>query len=78
MRQEGTEDMPSRALAMATGPGHVEPTKTMAMERPAHRLKEAVHAMPTEAGKPTDAGKIVWTEIDEAPALATYSLLPVI
>ena len=23
-------------------------------------------------------GKIVWTEIDEAPALATYSLLPII
>ena len=22
--------------------------------------------------------KIIWTEIDEAPALATYSLLPVI
>src|SRR4249919_430626 len=27
---------------------------------------------------PTGAGKIVWTEIDEAPALATYSLLPII
>src|SRR2546429_3923514 len=27
---------------------------------------------------PTDAGKIIWTEIDEAPALATYSLLPII
>jgi isocitrate dehydrogenase len=24
------------------------------------------------------AGKIVWTEVDEAPALATYSLLPII
>ena len=24
------------------------------------------------------AGKIIWTEIDEAPALATYSLLPII
>ena len=23
-------------------------------------------------------GKIIWTEIDEAPALATYSLLPII
>ena len=22
--------------------------------------------------------KIIWTEIDEAPALATYSLLPII
>ena len=27
---------------------------------------------------PTDPGKIVWTDIDEAPALATYSLLPII
>src|SRR5499425_3716535 len=27
---------------------------------------------------PTAAGKIVWTEIDEAPALATYSLLPIV
>src|SRR5881396_110255 len=27
---------------------------------------------------PTDAGKIIWTDIDEAPALATYSLLPII
>src|SRR5258705_4718979 len=27
---------------------------------------------------PTDPGKIIWTEIDEAPALATYSLLPII
>src|SRR5438067_2166949 len=26
----------------------------------------------------TAAGKIIWTEIDEAPALATYSLLPII
>ena len=26
----------------------------------------------------TDPGKIVWTEIDEAPALATYSLLPIV
>jgi len=33
--------------------------------------KEVVLAM-------ADAGKIVWTEIDEAPALATYSLLPII
>src|SRR5260370_26280518 len=27
---------------------------------------------------PTDPGKIIWTEVDEAPALATYSLLPII
>ena len=27
---------------------------------------------------PTDSGKIIWTEIDEAPALATYSLLPIV
>jgi isocitrate dehydrogenase len=27
---------------------------------------------------PTAPGKIIWTEIDEAPALATYSLLPII
>jgi isocitrate dehydrogenase len=27
---------------------------------------------------PTTAGSIIWTEIDEAPALATYSLLPII
>src|SRR5215467_5716397 len=27
---------------------------------------------------PSDPGKIIWTEIDEAPALATYSLLPII
>jgi isocitrate dehydrogenase len=27
---------------------------------------------------PTAPGKITWTEIDEAPALATYSLLPII
>src|SRR5436190_8637712 len=27
---------------------------------------------------PTDAGKIIWTDIDEAPALATYSLLPIV
>src|SRR5438552_10810876 len=27
---------------------------------------------------PTDSGKIIWTEIDEAPALATHSLLPII
>ena len=27
---------------------------------------------------PTDSGKIVWTEIDEAPALATFSLLPIV
>jgi isocitrate dehydrogenase len=27
---------------------------------------------------PTNPGKIIWTEIDEAPALATYSLLPII
>ncbi len=27
---------------------------------------------------PTDPGKIIWTEIDEAPALATQSLLPII
>src|SRR5262245_18038410 len=27
---------------------------------------------------PTDPGKIIWTEIDEAPALATYSLLHII
>src|SRR5881296_3844649 len=27
---------------------------------------------------PTEAGKIVWTEVDEAPALATDSLLPII
>jgi isocitrate dehydrogenase len=27
---------------------------------------------------PTGPGKIVWTEIDEAPALATHSLLPII
>jgi len=26
---------------------------------------------------PTVPGKIVWTEVDEAPALATYSLLPI-
>src|SRR5262249_57566895 len=26
----------------------------------------------------SDPGKIIWTEIDEAPALATYSLLPII
>jgi isocitrate dehydrogenase len=26
----------------------------------------------------TDSGTIIWTEIDEAPALATYSLLPII
>src|SRR5215510_704151 len=27
---------------------------------------------------PKDPGKIIWTEIDEAPALATHSLLPLI
>jgi isocitrate dehydrogenase len=27
---------------------------------------------------PTPSGKIIWTEIDEAPALATYSLLPIV
>src|SRR2546427_3705726 len=27
---------------------------------------------------PTDPGKIIWTETDEAPALATYSLLTII
>src|SRR5438445_9193148 len=27
---------------------------------------------------PTDPGKIIWTEIDEAPGWATYSLLPII
>src|SRR5213078_921013 len=27
---------------------------------------------------PTDTWKIIWTDIDEAPALATYSLLPII
>jgi isocitrate dehydrogenase len=27
---------------------------------------------------PTAPGKIIWTEIDEAPALATYSFLPII
>ena len=27
---------------------------------------------------PTDSGKIIWTETDEAPALATYSLLPIV
>jgi isocitrate dehydrogenase len=27
---------------------------------------------------PSDSGKIIWTEVDEAPALATYSLLPII
>jgi isocitrate dehydrogenase len=27
---------------------------------------------------PTAPGKIIWTEIDEAPALASYSLLPII
>jgi isocitrate dehydrogenase len=27
---------------------------------------------------PTNPGKVIWTEIDEAPALATYSLLPII
>jgi isocitrate dehydrogenase len=27
---------------------------------------------------PTDPGKIIWTDIDEAPALATYSLLPIV
>ncbi|PYM90816.1 MAG: NADP-dependent isocitrate dehydrogenase [Candidatus Rokuibacteriota bacterium] len=27
---------------------------------------------------PTDPGKIVWTEVDEAPALAAHSLLPII
>jgi isocitrate dehydrogenase len=27
---------------------------------------------------PTAPGKIVWTQIDEAPALATYSLLPIV
>ncbi|MBM4438877.1 MAG: NADP-dependent isocitrate dehydrogenase [Candidatus Rokubacteria bacterium] len=27
---------------------------------------------------PTVPGKIIWTEIDEAPALATYSLLPIV
>src|SRR5258705_10236121 len=27
---------------------------------------------------PRDPGKIIWTEIDEAPALATFSLLPII
>jgi len=27
---------------------------------------------------PSGPGKIIWTEIDEAPALATYSLLPII
>jgi isocitrate dehydrogenase len=27
---------------------------------------------------PTASGKIIWTEIDEAPALATYSLLPIV
>ncbi|HLO67009.1 MAG TPA: NADP-dependent isocitrate dehydrogenase, partial [Holophaga sp.] len=26
----------------------------------------------------TDSGKIIWTGIDEAPALATYSLLPIV
>src|SRR5690349_25065544 len=27
---------------------------------------------------PTEPGQIVWTEVDEAPALATYSLLPIV
>ena len=27
---------------------------------------------------PSEPGKIIWTEIDEAPALATYSLLPIV
>ena len=27
---------------------------------------------------PSDPGKIIWTEIDEAPALATYSFLPIV
>src|SRR5438309_3997095 len=27
---------------------------------------------------PTDSGKIIWTEIDEAPSLATHSLMPII
>src|SRR5262245_38536003 len=27
---------------------------------------------------PSAPGKIIWTEIDEAPALATYSFLPII
>jgi isocitrate dehydrogenase len=27
---------------------------------------------------PSESGKIIWTEIDEAPALATYSLLPIV
>ena len=26
----------------------------------------------------TKTSKIIWTEIDEAPALATYSLLPIV
>jgi isocitrate dehydrogenase len=30
------------------------------------------------AAPATTSGKIIWTEIDEAPALATYSLLPII
>src|SRR5262245_15624023 len=31
-----------------------------------------------DAVMPTEPGKIIWTEIDEAPALATYSLLPIV
>jgi isocitrate dehydrogenase len=27
---------------------------------------------------PSEPARIVWTEVDEAPALATYSLLPII
>src|SRR5215471_384210 len=27
---------------------------------------------------PSEPGKIIWTEIDEAPALATHSLLPIV
>src|SRR5262245_49174871 len=26
----------------------------------------------------TESGKIIWTDIDEAPALATYSFLPIV
>ena len=32
----------------------------------------------TDGLRETAPGKIIWTEIDEAPALATYSLLPII
>ena len=42
------------------------------------RYRPEAGCVPTRPRKRMPSTKIIWTKIDEAPALATYSLLPIV